>query len=117
MELEVKQQGPSNTVAALLAVAAIVLSVAAVAIANWLGLALLAVGIGAGIAGAGIGIRNALLGVSFVIRQRGEAQASIIRAQGETGQLEPPRRPELVDGAQYDGRRHRAGGIGPERRQ
>ena len=100
MELEVKQQGPSNTVAALLAVAAIVLSVAAVAIANWLGLALLAVGIGAGIAGAGIGIRNALLGVSFVIRQRGEAQAAIERAR-RTQQLEPPRRPELVEGESW----------------
>ena len=92
-EIEVKQQGPSNAVLVLAMVAALVLSFAVWTIAAQVGAAILAIGVG-------LGIRNALVGVAFVIRQRGEAQAAIERAR-RTGQLEPPRRAELVEGESW----------------
>lgn len=91
MEIEVKQHGPSNAVLVMAMVAAIVLSFAVWTIAAQVGAAILAVGVG-------FGVRNALVGVAFVIEARGNAASKVIKAQEETGQLEPLQWERLTDG-------------------
>ena len=98
MELEVKQQGPNGWVAAGVG---LLMSCAAILIALAVWQFSVYVGVGVLLVCGGEGMRRACFGIAAVIRQRGEAQASIIRAQGETGQLEPPRRPELVEGESW----------------
>lgn len=89
MEIEVKQQGPSNAVLVMAMVAAIVLSFAVWTIAAQVGAAILAVGVG-------LGIRNALVGVAYVIEARGKATARIRKA--ERRMIDAPRPRYLDDG-------------------
>jgi len=88
MEIEVKQQGPSNAVLVLAMVAAIVLSFAVWTIAAQVGAAILAVGVG-------LGVRNALVGVAYVIEARGKATAKICKA--ERGMIDGQRPRYLED--------------------